>query len=930
MAKKKTIREQPAKNLQTNVGVPPPHFLIVGIGASAGGLEAFKQFFEQMPADTGMAFVIVQHLDPTHKSMLSDLLRNYTPMKVTEVKDNTKVAPNTIYTIPPNKEMGILNGTLHLMEPTVARGHRRTIDYFMRSLAEDQKEKSVGIILSGTGTEGALGLKAIKGEGGLTLVQEPASAKYDGMPISAITSNAADIILPVDKMPDHLIKYMRKRQISPIATQQEVLPHQGILDKIFMILRDRTGNNFSYYKLSTINRRIDKRMAINQIDSLDTYLKYLKNTPEEADLLFKELLIGVTAFFRDKAAFEALESQVIHKIIDSKSVKDSIRIWVPGCSTGEEAYTIAILFEEALRKQKKKISVQIFASDIDEEAIDFARLGVYPESITADVDSKILQRYFSLNDHSWKVKKELRDKVIFAVQNLISDPPFSKLDLISCRNLLIYLNTESQQRVFPIFHYSLNQEGFLFLGTSETIGQYSNLFSQLDRKNKLYVRKTAIVQQRPHLDFAQTHYDTGLTLKAKTGLSAKTPSLRLAELTEKMLLYNYAPGCVIINEKYTALYFYGDTGKYLQPTTGEASLNILDMARSGLKTHLRTAITKVRKNKREVEHPGIQVKTNGSYQTINLKVKPITQSETEEQLLMLIFEDVPDVAQIPAAVKGGEEMENPQLIELEHELASTKEYLQTTIEELEISNEELKSSNEELQSSNEELQSTNEELETSKEELQSVNEEMITVNTELQNKISELAHAHDDMSNLLASTEIGTIFLGKDLEIKRFTPSIKKILNLIHTDIGRPISDLNTNLIYDSLTKDAQKVLDSLILKKEVIRSKDKKWYHMQITPYRTVDNVIDGVVMTFVDITEVKKMEEELFKMNEHLNLAMEALPAIPFTYKRNKNIDFVFVGESVKKIVGFMPDNFTSDASFWINRIHPQDSPMAQKVIF
>ena len=929
MARKKT----PAKSSTNKKSTPkssvkktkntPPNFLKVGIGASAGGLDAFKRFFENIAHDTGMAFIVVQHLDPTHKSMLSELLRNYTKMQVQEVLDNTKVMPNTVYTIPPNKEMGILNGTLKLMDPVQARGHRRAIDYFMKSLASDQKEKAVGIIFSGTGSEGAIGLKAIKGEGGLSIVQNPETAKYDGMPRSVLAANAADIMLDAEDMPQHLVNYMKRRKIAPIPTQKENAPQQSILDKIFMVLRDRTGNNFSYYKMSTIKRRIDKRMAINQIVKLDTYLKYLQNNAEEVDLLFNELLIGVTSFFRNEDAMEALRTKVIPKILEGKKSGDYIRIWVPGCSTGEEAYTIAILLDEALRKQKKKINLQIFASDLDSAAIDFARLGVYPDSIGGDLSEKRLHAYFNRKKSFYIVKKELRDKVIFAVQNLIADPPFSKLDLISCRNLLIYLNSDAQKIVFPIFHYSLNPDGYLFLGTSETIGHFSNLFSAKDRKHKIFIRKSGIAAQRLRVDFTRTDLDHLIADKSKSTNLDKTSPIKLADLTEKTLLRNYAPSCVVVDDKNNALYFYGDTGKFLQPTAGEPSFNVLDMARMGLRASLRIALNKSRKSKIETNIADVTVKTNGAYETINLRVKPITPTETSEQVLMVIFEEIPASEKKALKPKMIVKEDKTEIIELEHELASTKEYLRTTIEELEISNEELKSANEELQSANEELQSTNEELETSKEELQSVNEEMITVNSELQNKIFELAHAHDDMENLLASTEIGTIFLGSNLEIRRFTPAISKVINLIQTDIGRSIGDLSSNLINKSLTQEARTVLKTLIAKKMVVQTANKKWYHLQITPYRTTDNVIDGVVMTFVDISEEKGLESNLAKSNEHLTLALETLTAVPFTckYKDSKNIEFIFVGNSVEKVMGFSSERFSSSPDFWFKRIHRED---------
>ena len=898
-------------------------FLIVGIGASAGGLESFISFFQNIPPNTGMAFVVVQHLDPTHKSLLSDLLRNYTKMTVLEAVDNTRILPNTIYTIPPNKELAIFNGVLQVLEPTEARGFRRTIDHFMRSLAKDQQEKAVGIILSGTGTEGAAGLKAIKGEGGLTLVQDPESAKYDGMPRNAIAAQAADYILPPADMPKHLIRYAEKRVFRPVLAPAETWPQQHILDKIFLLLREHTGNNFSLYKTNTILRRINKRMAINQISQLEAYLKYLQEVPEEADLLFDDLLIGVTSFFRDKEAFQALEATIVPNILNNKANGDPIRIWVAGCSTGEEAYSIAILFDEALNRQKKRLQLQIFATDIDASAIKTARAGIYPESIGLDLGEQRLKRYFIANNHELKIKKELRDKVIFAEQNLVSDSPFSRIDLISCRNLLIYLNADAQKRVFPIFHYSLNPKGILFLGTSETIGQFSHLFHPLDRKHKLFLRKAGIFRYSYPSDFPSTGIPHTAAPDRKLNLEPKHPAMKLSALTEKMLLVNYAPDCVLINDKNTALYFYGNTGKYLQPTPGEASFDILEMARMGLKADLRSAINKARKTKKEEQRKGVKVLSEGGRHTITLKVKPIeNQPGLDDQLLLVIFEEASPQTELPVPeVKKSGEAEPSQLAELEYELTFTKEYLRTTVEELEISNEEMKSANEELQSANEELQSTNEELETSKEELQSVNEELNTVNTELQNMIDELAHAQDDMSNLLASTDIGTVFLSKNLEIRRFTPSINKIMPLIQADIGRPVSHLASNLLYDQLAKDAQEVLDNLRVKKNVVETKDGKWYQMQIVPYRTTNNLIDGVALTFVDITDGKLMEEELKKLNEHLNLTMETLAVVPFTFRANENFDLIFVGESATKVLGFKPDNFTAIPDFWASRIHSDD---------
>lgn len=857
-------------------------FLIVGMGASAGGLEAFKEFFEAMPDAPGMAFVLVQHLDPTHKSLMVSLLKNYTKMAVTQVKDNTKIVPNHVYIIPPNKDMAILNGKLHLMDPMAARGFRKPIDFFLRSLAEDQTDRAVGIILSGTGTEGTLSLKDIKGKGGLSIVQDPITAKYDGMPRSAIAAGAEDFILPIKEMPDVLLKYAKNRKFKledkpiPVSTPNE------LLEKIFILLRNETGCNFSDYKSSTVIRRIEKRMALNQVDKLENYIKYLQKNRDEVIKLFKELLIGVTSFFRDKEAFDALQQNSLPEIIENKQDGDTIRIWVAGCSTGEEAYSIAILFDEAIRKQTKSLKVQIFASDLDEGAINIARQGVYPETISADVSIERLSRYFQGETNSYRIKKEIRDQIIFAEHNLIKDPPFSKLDMVSCRNLLIYLNIEAQRKVFAIFHYALNPKGILFLGNSESLGEYANLFEVMNRKYKIFRFKDVKHSRMP---------DIGHLFQEPTPLKMAnaTPQKRewqtsLSGITEKMLLANYAPACAIVNNKGDAVYFSGNTGKYLQPSPGEAKLNIVDMAREGLKIDLRSLLSKGRKTKKIETRKNIKVKTNGNAQLINLSIRPLTETGLDGEYWMFTFEDVAMIPEKVAEIRAKKTIEDTtELHALEQELVATKEYLRSTIEQLEISNEELKSSNEELQSSNEELQSTNEEMETSKEELQSVNEEIVTVNTELQGKIDELAQAYDDMNNLLASTEIGTIFLDSHLNIKRFTPSMAKIINLIQTDISRPVEHLSSNLIYDGIVQDVKTVLNKLTPIHKSVKSNDGIWYQMQIMPYRTSENVIKGVVITFVDITEEKQLAEELRDFKEKYEHLLEMTRTVVYTQDKN-----------------------------------------------
>ncbi|MEI9478695.1 MAG: chemotaxis protein CheB, partial [Deltaproteobacteria bacterium] len=832
-------------------------------GASAGGLEAFDQFFTHTPPDTGMAFVLIQHLDPKHKSILSELVRRYTRMPVREVEDGMSVEPNSVYVIPPNRNMAILHRKLHLLEQSDISGLRTPIDFFFRSLAEDLKDKAICIVLSGTGTEGAMGLRAVKGEGGMAMAQDAESAKYDGMPRSAIGTGLVDYILPPEKMAEQLIRYVRHATVDVSASTTEAADKDGgLLQKIFILIRSQTGHDFSYYKQNTILRRIERRMAVNQISGLPAYVRYMQDDPREAVILFKELLIGVTNFFRDKEAFEALRNKVIPRLFENKSPDNPLRIWVPGCSTGEEAYSIAILCQDFMGTAGKNLSVQMFATDIDNAAIESARLGLYPNSIAVDVPPDYLARFFAREDGSFRMKKEIRDKVVFALQNVITDPPFSKIDLISCRNLLIYLGPELQKRVLPLFHYSLKKEGFLFLGTSETIGEFSDYFSIVDRKEKLFKRKETNLVRGDILNF---HAPTTTDRRVDAQVLRHVGPMRATnyrEVAERIIRESYGPTAVIINEKSEVLYIHGRAGKYLEPASGEFTGDILAMAREGLRLELATAIRKVSVLKTEISTPHIRVKTNGEDQLINLVVKPISQPPSMEGTLLVIFEDLPlevKTGSQPTTDESIDAEPHSRIQQLEQELRSTKEYLQTTIEELETANEELKSTNEELQSSNEELQSTNEELETSKEELQSINEELTTVNSELQQKIDQLSKTSSDLNNLLSSTQIGTIFLDMGLNIQRFTPTMSDIINLIPTDVGRPVSHIVTKMRYQGLVEDAKGVLKTLVPREMEIQTEDDRWFLMRILPYRTIENMIDGVVITFVDTTENREMQEKL-----------------------------------------------------------------------
>ncbi len=833
------------------------YFPIVGMCASAGGLEAFEQFFKNMPSDSGMAFILVLHLDPTHKSIMVELIKRCTDMEVVEARDGLQVQPNSIYIIPPNNDLAILHGGLQLIEPAAPRGQRLPIDYFLRALAKDRRERAICIILSGTGSDGTAGLKAIKGEGGMVMVQDPANAKYGGMPRSAIETNLVDYILPTDKMPEQLISYAKRTGAHALKNDKDVakrLPDS--LQKIFILLRSHTGHDFSLYKMNTIIRRIERRMSAHKIDKMSDYIRYMQEHRSEIDLLFKELIIGVTNFFRDKEAFEVLKTKICPHLLRGKSSDDSIRIWVVGCSTGEEAYSIVMSLREYMGDKALETKVQLFATDIDEDAIELARAGLYPESISVDVSPERLKRFFVKEGKAYRISKNIREMIVFAPQNVIKDPPFSKLDMISCRNLLIYLDTELQKKILPLFHYILKPEGMLFLGSSETIGSFVDLFSVSDKKWKFFKRKEHALSAYPLMDFPTVVRPEMNNEIRQIGTGNKQPVLKLSNQVEQILLDNYAPPCVIINQKCEILYVNGRTGKYLEPASGEARMNILDMAREGLKSNLQLGIRKCISGNSDIVIKKVQIKGNGSFQLINLSIKPVHSPVHNDNLMMVLFEDLKqteDVEKTRSKFEGDRDYKK-RLTGLEQELKHSRENLNTTIEELETSNEELKSINEELQSTNEEFQSTNEELETSKEELQSLNEELVTVNSELVTKIDEATQSSNDMKNLLDSTHIGMVFLGNDLKIRRFNNETPKVINLISSDIGRPIMHISTNLADENLIEDIKGVIKSLVFVEKEVQTVSGSWYLMRIMPYRTTDNVIDGVVITFVNIDEQKK----------------------------------------------------------------------------
>lgn len=848
------------KGAERLVAVPASlSFPVIGIGASAGGLEALEQFLSRVPKGSGMAFVIVQHLDPTHKGIMDELLQRGTGMRVVQVKDATKVRPDCVYLIPPNKDMSILHGVLHLLKPVAARGLRLPIDFFLRSLAQDQQDKSIGVILSGMGSDGTLGLRAIKERAGLVLVQDPATAKFDSMPRSAIEAGLADIVAPAEQLAGKILTFLQRGPLivrTPPASDDK---RASTLGKVIILLREHSGNDFSFYKRNTLYRRIERRMGIHQISKMTSYVRYLQENTQELELLFKELLIGVTNFFRDPAAWEHLSTSALPELLASRSPGQALRAWVPGCSTGEEAYSLAIVLKEVVEKLKprRNIAIQIFATDLDRDAIDRARSGVFPANIVADVSEERLRRFFIKEDLGFRVRKEIREMVIFAPQNLIVDPPFTKLDIVSCRNLLIYLSSEVQKKLIPLFHYSLNPGGILFQGSAETVGDFTDLFVRLSGASRTYRRKECILPSDPVVfpaSFGMAQPSSG-----ETRPSAKPPA-SLQSLAEEMIVQNYAPPAVLVSAKGDMLYVSGRTGKYLEPAAGKANLNIFAMAREGLRYELSEGFQKALRKKGQVVLHGLKVEVNGGAQFVDVNIEFLNKTGPLQGLVMIVFTDVPAPRAVAALrLRSGAAVRSPRIAELERELMQVRGEAQSTQEEMQTSQEEFRSANEELQSTNEELQSTNEELTTSKEEMQSMNEELQTVNTELQIKLDELSQASNDMKNLLDSTDIATLFLDKALKVRRFTPQTATVIKLIPGDIGRPITDLASQLRYPELIQDARAVMEKLAAIEKSIAALDGRWFNVRIMPYRTLGDRIDGVVITFTNTSGSKALEMKL-----------------------------------------------------------------------
>jgi two-component system CheB/CheR fusion protein len=875
----------------------PGQFPIVGIGASAGGLEALEQFLGNVPENSGMAYVVIQHLDPTQKGMLPELLQRISMMHVFQVKDRMPVKPNCVYVIPPNKSMSILNGVLHLFEPVEARGLRLPIDFFLRSLADDRHERSIGLILSGMGSDGSSGLKAIKEKNGIVMVQEPSNAKFDSMPRNAIDTVLADIVAPANLLPGRLIEFLKHIPVvrSDLALE---IKDKSSLEKIIILLRTYTGNDFSLYKKNTIYRRIERRMGVHKIDKISSYVHFLQENPIEVNILFKELMIGVTHFFRDAEVWDNLKERVIPEIISNLQPGSILRAWVPGCSTGEEAYSLAIVFKEVVEKVNPHggFSLQIFATDLDNDAIEIARKGIFPSNIAADVSPARLHRFFLNTDDGYFINTEIRETIVFAQHNIIMHPPFTKIDILSCRNLLIYMEPELQKKLLNLFFYSLNNKGIMVLGSSETLGTQSNLFSVLDGKLKIF-KRTVSTRVPEIFDFPSTYSRTRPAGIEK--ISPEKSSMNIQTLADQLLLQHFAPASVIVNENGDIIYINGHTGKYLEPAVGKANMNIFAMLREGLRNEFPVAFRKVIMKKETVVLQNVRVGTNGNTQGVDINLQWIEKPEPLSGMIMIIFTDVLGSGENNLSErKDKKSLKSIKQSELEKELKYTREKMQDTLEEMQSSQEELKSSNEELQSTNEELQSTNEELTSSKEEMQSLNEELQTLNAELQSKVDEFSRVNNDMKNLLDSTDIATLFLDKELNIRRFTFQATKIIKLIKSDIGRPFTDLVTDLIYPDLSSDALEVLKTLVFIQKPIPTKDGRWFNIRIMPYRTLDDRIDGLVITFINISELKKVEMKLHETEQLNNLLFSSNSE--FIIKLSADLKITEINPAAEKFFG------------------------------
>lgn len=859
-----------------------PHnpFPVVGVGASAGGLEAFTQLLQQIPVDNGMAFVVIQHLDPKHESILAGLLAKVAKMPVHEVKEGMPVKPNHIYVMPSEMDIAIMDGNLSLIPRTITRGQHMPIDTFFCSLADIQAGGAIGIILSGNGSDGALGVQEIYSKGGIVLVQDPSSAKFDGMPRSAIATGCAHFILPPEGIAKELARIGRHPYVngrsSGVEKKDDTAPTAtNDLDKIFGLMRNKTGVDFSSYKRSTIDRRIQRRMVLQKIENLSDYLAYLKENPAEIDNLYNDILIKVTRFFRDPETFEVLKNKIFEEMIRNKPSDAPIRFWVPACSTGEEVYSLAICLLEFLGDRTSNAPIQIFGTDISDKALEKARAGLYIENIEADVSPERLRRFFTKTAGHYQVNKSVRELCVFAKQNMVKDPPFSKVDLISCRNALIYLSPVLQKRVLPTFHFALNTQGRLLLGSSETVGHFSDLFAVVDQSHRIFA-KNAHVPAKLNFDFSIDPYagdephDHGTKSETASQIPPNRPNVQ--KEIDRALLNRYTPVGVVVNDNLEILQFRGDTSPYLLHPSGEATFKLFKMVREGLQAELDAAVKEAKAKDLPFRKTGLRFENNGEVKEICLEVIPIRIPLSSERYWGIMFRELqprgtqtktpPPTAtkEISAQQTLGEE----ETHRWKQEMASTKVYLESVIEEKEAAFEELQSANEEVLSSNEELQSINEEMQTAKEELQSTNEELITVNDELRHSNLESIKLVNDLNNLVDSVNLPIVMVGNDLTIRRFTPQAGRVLHLLPTDVGRPLRDINTPLDIENLEKLILDAIDTVSVKEQKIKNGEDLWYSVRIRPYKTTDKKIDGAVITLIDIDTMKRAEEKISKARD------------------------------------------------------------------
>ena len=833
------------KSVKTSSG----RFSIVGLGSSAGGLEALGHFFSNMPNHSGMAFVVIQHLDPNHTDFMPELLQRNTSMKVFQATHRIKVKPNCVYVIPPNKSMTLLQGELHLFEPIEPRGQRLPVDVFFRSLAAERQEKSIGIILSGMGHDGSLGVKAIKERNGSVLVQNPASAKFDSMPLNATKAVIADIVAHANELPGKLIAFL-KMNLSLHTDSDTKRKKETELGKILIMLQEQSGHDFSFYKKNTVYRRIERRMGVHKIDKINTYVGFLQKNPGEVDMLFNELLISVSSFFRDASVWEMLKERVLPALMNELAHGYQLRAWVPGCSSGEEAYSLAIIFNEVLEKNKnyKNLSLKIFATDLGQDAIEKARSGVFPSNIAADVSPERLNRFFTVVHQGYSVNPAIREMIVFAKHNVITDPPFTRLDLLTCRNLLIYMEPELQKKILASFAYSLNPGGILVLGTSEIIENTSERFKKLDVKWNVF--KLLPIIPGDERDSLPSTFYRDKTVPVDKHIPLK-PLKNIQSLTDQLLFQRFPPPSVLINATGDIIYQTGNIDKYIEPVAGKANWNIHAMNCKGLHEVLPVALREAALIFDPVIKRNVKIEASGTTRFVNLTVQRIENPVMMRGMILILFTDVPALLEHRAInPKKGKRNSSPNDKELELELQRTREDLQ-------ITREEMQTSQEELLTTNEELQSVNEELITSKEEMQSLNEELLTVNAELQSKLGDFVLANDDMKNLLNSTGIATLFLDKNLNIRRFTNQATDIIKLRSKDIGRPFTDLVMDLDYPEIESHAREVLNTLTSVEKTISSRNKRWYNVRIMPYLTKHDHVNGLVITFTDVTFAKQASE-------------------------------------------------------------------------